>query len=59
MLQVLREHKLYAKFSKWEFFKDKIQYLGHMISKEWISVDPDKIKEILEWPVAKDVSNAW
>ena len=44
ILQVLREHKLYAKFSKCEFYKDKIQYLCHMISKEGISVDPDKIK---------------
>ena len=41
ILQVLREHKLYAKLSKCEFFKDKIQYLGHVISKEGISVDPD------------------
>ena len=33
ILQVLREHKLYAKFSKYEFFKDKLQYLGHVICK--------------------------
>ena len=56
ILQVLREHKLYAKFSKCEFFKDKIQYLGHVISKEGISVDPDKINEIIEWLVPKDVT---
>ena len=42
ILQVLTEHKLYANFSKCEFYKDKIQYLGHIISKEGISVDPDK-----------------
>ena len=48
ILQVLREHKLYAKFSKCEFFKDKIQYLGHVISKEGISMDPGKIREIME-----------
>ena len=46
ILQVLREHQLYAKLSKCEIYKDKIQYLGHIISKEGISVDPDKIKAI-------------
>ena len=55
ILQILREHKLYAKFSKCEFYKDKIQYLGHVISKEGISVDPDKIKAINQWHVPKDV----
>ena len=34
ILQVLREHQLYAKFSKCDFFKDKIQYLGHVITKD-------------------------
>ena len=57
ILQVLREHKLYTKFSKCEFFKNKIQYLGHVISKEGISVDPDKIRAIMEWHVPKDVLN--
>ena len=57
ILQVLREHKLYAKFTKCEFFKDKIQYLGHVISKEEISVDLDKIKEIIDWLVPKYVTD--
>ena len=56
VLQTLREHKLYAKFSKCEIFQDKIQYLGHVISKEGISVYPDKIKAINEWSVPKDVA---
>ena len=55
-MQTLREHKLYAKFSKCEFFQDKIQYLGHVITKKGISVDPDKIKAINDWPVPKDVT---
>ena len=57
ILQVLKEHKLYSKFSKCEFFKDKMQYLVHVISKEGISVDHDKIREIMELHVLKDVSN--
>ena len=41
--KLLREHKLYAKFSKCDFYKDKIHYLGHIISHEGISVDPGNI----------------
>ena len=47
VLQTLREHKLYAKFSKCELFQDKIQYLGHVITKEGISVDPDKMQSMI------------
>ena len=46
-----------AKFSKCDFYNDKIQYLGHVISEEGISVDPDKIKSIIDWPVPKDVTD--
>eukprot|EP00253_Pinus_taeda_P009241 PITA_09241 len=51
------EHQLYAKLSKCDFYKEEIQYLGHVISKEGIVVDPEKIKTILEWPVPKDVAD--
>ena len=57
MLQTLREHQLYAKLEKCEFFKTEIQYLGHVISKEGIAVDPKKIHAISEWPVPKDVTD--
>ena len=53
----MREHQLFAKFSKCDFFKDKIQYLGHVVTKERISVDPEKIREIEDWPVPKDVTD--
>ena len=36
VLQELREHQLYAKSSKCDFFKDKIRYLGHVVTKEGI-----------------------
>eukprot|EP00253_Pinus_taeda_P012142 PITA_12142 len=49
VLQTLREHQLYAKFSKCDFFKAEIQYLGHVITKDGIAVDPEKIKAIMEW----------
>ena len=44
-------------FSKCDFFKDKVQYLGHVITKDEISVDPDNIKAIEKWPVQKDVTD--
>jgi hypothetical protein len=49
----LREHKLYAKLSKCDFYNDKIQYLGHIVSKEGIVVDLEKIKSIMVWPIPK------
>jgi hypothetical protein len=57
VLQVLREHQLYAKFSKCDFFQKQIHYLGHVISEEGVVVDPDKIRSIMEWPTPKDVSD--
>jgi hypothetical protein len=57
VLQVLREHQLYAKFSKCNFFQKQIHYLGHVISEEGVVVDPDNIKFIMEWPTPKDVSD--
>jgi hypothetical protein len=55
VLQVLREHQLFAKFSKCDFFQKKIHYLGHVLSEEGVVVDPDKIRSIMEWPTLKDV----
>ena len=57
VLQELREHQLFAKFNKCDFFKDKIQYLGHVVTKEGILVDPKKIKAIKDWLVPKDVTD--
>jgi hypothetical protein len=54
---VLREHHLYAKLSKCDFFQKQIHYLGHVLSKEGVAVDPEKIRSIMEWPTPKDVSD--
>jgi hypothetical protein len=48
VLQRLREHKLYAKFSKCEFWLDSVKFLGHTISSEGISVDPSKVQEVMD-----------
>ena len=49
-LQTLREEKLFAKFKKCEFWLSSIAFLGHIISKEGISVDPQKIEAVVNWP---------
>jgi hypothetical protein len=57
VLQVLREHQLYAKFIKCDFFHKQVHYLGHVISEEGVAIDPHKIKSIMDWPTQKDVSD--
>jgi hypothetical protein len=49
VLQHLRDHHLYAKFSKCEFWLDTVKFLGHTISKDGISVDPSKVQEVMDW----------
>ena len=49
VLQVLREKQLYAKLSKCEFWLQEVRFLGHVISKEGISVDPSKVGTVLKW----------
>jgi hypothetical protein len=49
VVQRLRDHHLYAKFSKCEFWLDTIKFLGHTISKNGISVDRSKVQEVMDW----------
>jgi hypothetical protein len=56
MLKYLREHKLYAKLSKGIFYQSKIHYLGHIISKNGITVDPKKIEAIRGWIAPRNVT---
>jgi hypothetical protein len=46
VLQQLREHQLYAKFSKYEFWIKEVPFLGHVVLPEGITVDPGKVKEV-------------
>ncbi|KAL8127162.1 hypothetical protein AgCh_014184 [Apium graveolens] len=48
-LGILREEQLYAKFSKCKFWWNEIQFLGHVISKEGVLVDPSKIEMVSNW----------
>jgi hypothetical protein len=55
VLQRLRDHKLYSKFSKCEFWLNSVKFLGHTISKDGISVDPRKVQEVMDWKPPKSV----
>nr|GFB78680.1 putative reverse transcriptase domain-containing protein [Tanacetum cinerariifolium] len=53
ILELLKEEKLYAKFSKCEFWIPKVQFLGHVIDNRGIHVDPAKIESIKDWASCK------
>nr|GFA40688.1 putative reverse transcriptase domain-containing protein [Tanacetum cinerariifolium] len=50
VLQTLRQEKLYAKFSKCEFWLSSVAFLGHIVSVEGITMDPAKVEAITTWP---------
>jgi len=49
VLAVLKEHQLYGKLSKCEFWLEEVQFLGHVISAQGIVVDPTKIETMIKW----------
>ncbi|XP_073133323.1 uncharacterized protein [Henckelia pumila] len=55
-LQTLREQKLFAKFSKCEFWLEQVAFLGHIVSKEGIAVDPSKVEAVQNWGIPKNAS---
>jgi hypothetical protein len=55
VLQRLMDHKLYAKFPNCEFWLDSVKFLGHIISKDGISVDRSKVQEVMDWEPPKSV----
>ncbi|XP_057793178.1 uncharacterized protein LOC131009787, partial [Salvia miltiorrhiza] len=49
VLETLRTERLYAKFSKCEFWLSEVTFLGHIVSSEGIKVDPEKVQAVREW----------
>ena len=49
VLQTLRQHQLYAKFSKCEFWLSRVGFLGHVVSVDGIYVDPQKVEAVANW----------
>jgi hypothetical protein len=59
VLEKLRSSKLYVKFSKCEFFLTKVAFLGHVIFAGGVSVDPSKVKDVINWMPPTTASEIW
>ena len=55
VLQLLRDHQLYAKFSKCKFWLTEVRFLGHVVSASCVSVDPEKVEVVRSWEKPKSV----
>ena len=55
VLQLLRDHQLYAKFSKCEFWLTEVRFLGHVVSASGVSVDPRKVEVVMSWEWPKSI----
>jgi hypothetical protein len=57
VFDLLRQHKLYVKLSKCEFFKHEVEFLGHIVGNGHIKMCPSKISAILEWPTPSSITD--
>ena len=55
VLQLLRDHQLYAKFSKCEFWLTEVRFLGHVVSSSRVLVDPEKAEAVMSWERPKSI----
>ena len=55
VLQLLRDHQLYAKFRKCEFWLVEVGFLGHVVSASGMSMDPEKVEAVMSWERPKSV----
>lgn len=56
VMELLKEHQLFARLSKCVFAVQQVEYLGHVISAHGVATDPQKISAIAEWPVPDNVT---
>jgi hypothetical protein len=56
VLQVLRDAKSYGNIEKCIFAKDKVIFLGYVVSKDGVPIDVSKIKSVQNWPIAINIS---
>ena len=55
VLQAFKDHQLYAKFSKCEFWLTEVRFLGHVMSASSVAVDPEKVDAVMSWDRPKSV----
>ena len=55
VLQALRDHKLYAKFSKCEFWLIEVKFFRHVVSASGVSMDSKKVEAVMSWERLKSV----
>ena len=55
ILQLLRDHQLYAKFTECEFWLTEVRFLGHVVSASGVSMDPEKVEVVMSWERPKSV----
>ncbi|KAI3681151.1 hypothetical protein L6452_35935 [Arctium lappa] len=59
VLEVLRKERLYAKYSKSDFWLDDVQFLGHVVTRDGVKVDPSKIEAMMNWEPPKTQEKAF
>ena len=57
VLDVLRQHQLYCKESKCEFFRDHVEFLGHRVDRDGMHMMEDKVRAIRDWPTPTAVED--
>ena len=55
VLQLLRDHQLYAKFSKCEFWLTNVRFFRHVVSASGVLVDPEEVEAVISWERPKSV----
>jgi hypothetical protein len=59
VLGKLQDNQLYAKFSKCEFWLQKVSFLGHILTAEGVAVDPEKVTTVANWKRLASVTEIW
>ena len=54
-LHVLRNHQLFTKFSKCEFWLTEVRFLGHVVLASGVSMDPEKFEAVMVWEKMKSI----